>query len=69
MKSVLRNVKQVRSRLSDTHVVLQETEVLSTKRAVGQRRHLAQVKRRQPDPGPFSANNQSVISKINKSIF
>lgn len=38
---------------SDTHVVLQKTEVFSPKRAVGQGCHFAQIECRQPDPWPL----------------
>lgn len=50
------------------HIVLQKTKVFSPKRSVGQGRHLAQIKRRQPDSGPFSAKTQPITSET-KSNF
>ena len=54
-------------RETNTHVVLQETEVFSPKGAFGQRGHRGQIQSGQPDPGTFSATTSKRTLKFNSS--
>ena len=45
--------------LSVPHIIFEKTDVFSAEGAVGQGLHFAEIKRRQPDPGPLSAKPDS----------